>query len=93
MGNIVTVARERLFIIAVFARLRRLAGRRREILPGPFTEWREAAGLGRYMWSGASMPIRSRARRNTIWADSTNLSLARVISSSSGLDDTTRQFS
>ncbi len=37
--------------------------------------------------------VSSRALRNTICADSTSLSLARVMSLSSGFDETTRQFS
>ena len=46
-----------------------------------------------YMRSGALIPINSNARRNTIWADSTNFSRAAVMALSSSLEETTRQFS
>ena len=48
---------------------------------------------GAYMRSGALMPINSKERRNTIWADSTSFNRAAVMALSSSLEETTRQFS
>lgn len=46
-----------------------------------------------YIRSGALIPISSSVRRKTIWADSTSLRRARVMSWSLGSEEMTRQFS
>ena len=57
------------------------------------SELRTSGYLTTYIRSGADMPISSRVRWNTIWADSTNFNLAAVMALSSSLEETTRQFS
>ena len=65
----------------------------------PYHFWRggllsaDGGSRANYIRSGAPMPINCKERRNTIWADSTSFSRARVMSLSSVLDDITRQFS
>ena len=64
---------------------------------GGAKRWREGRTRRRvwrrYMCSGAFMPISSRERRKTIWADSTSFKRARLTSRSSGFEEMTRQFS